>query len=48
MGVHNIDVMAGYDGYEFSKRLMSATGNCLYNPSIGEVNNTIKQRKGSS
>lgn len=48
MGVHNIDVMAGYDGYEFSKRLMSATGNCLYNPSIGEVNNTINQRKGSS
>lgn len=43
---HNIDLTAGYDGYEYEYTNLDASGQNLYNPDNFYINNTIDQRKG--
>lgn len=44
--INHIDVTLGYDGYEFERATIDASGQNLYNPNFYYVNNTIDQRKG--
>ena len=44
--IHHLDVMVGYDGYEYNYGLVEAYGTNLYNPTIGAVNNTIDNKMG--
>ncbi len=45
-GSHNLDVLAGYDGYEYRENSVEASGQNMYNPNSGYVSNTIDNRIG--
>lgn len=44
--LHTIDFMVGYDGYRYESENTTASGQNLYNPTIGYVNNAIDNRIG--
>lgn len=44
--VHALDVTVGYDGYNYQKTNLYATGQNLYNPESPYISNTIDQKKG--
>ena len=39
LGVHNIDVLAGYESYNYTSQGLSGYNYHLFNPNIGELNN---------
>ncbi|MDE6779589.1 MAG: SusC/RagA family TonB-linked outer membrane protein [Alistipes sp.] len=43
---HNLNLMAGYDGYMLQAESVEAIGYNLYNPDVPYVNNTIDERRG--
>lgn len=45
--VHNLEVLAGYDGYTFKEKSMSAYGQNIYNPNVPTVDNTIDSSRGT-
>lgn len=44
--VHTVDAMLGYDGYSFKSQYIAASGQNMYSPALGVVNNTINNRIG--
>ncbi|PXX97993.1 SusC/RagA family TonB-linked outer membrane protein [Marinifilum breve] len=44
--IHQIDITAGYDGYEYETEYVYATGQNLYNPELYYVNNAIDNLRG--
>jgi TonB-linked SusC/RagA family outer membrane protein len=38
---HNLDVLAGYESYEYTVRSLLGSNKQMYNPDIAELNNTI-------
>ena len=44
---HHVDIMAGYDGYEWKSNVLSAQGSNLYLPFLDVVGNTIDQKTGN-
>ncbi|MDD4672674.1 MAG: TonB-dependent receptor [Bacteroidales bacterium] len=40
--VHNIDIFAGYEGYERKMQSLSGSNYMLYNPWVGELNNAFR------
>ncbi|MDR0692766.1 MAG: TonB-dependent receptor [Prevotellaceae bacterium] len=40
-GAHNLDILAGYESYEYTVKGLSGSNKQLYNPDIAELNNTI-------
>lgn len=45
--VHNLEILAGYDGYSFKEKSMGAYGQNMYNPDIPTVDNTIDSSRGN-
>ena len=45
-GSHNLEVLAGYDGYQYRHNSVEASGQNMYNPNSGFVSNTIDSRIG--
>ncbi len=43
---HDIDLTAGYEGYEYENTYVDASGQNLYNPDSYYINNTIDQNRG--
>ena len=43
---HDIDLTAGYEGYEYESTYVDASGQNLYNPDSYYINNTIDQNRG--
>lgn len=43
--VHNLDIMVGYDGYDLDMTRLDASGQNMYNPTIGVINNTIDNKR---
>ena len=39
--IHNLDVMVGYESYDYKYEMVEATGNGLYNPFSWAINNTL-------
>lgn len=44
--IHQIDITAGYDGYEYETEYVYASGQNLYNPELYYVNNAIDNLRG--
>ena len=44
---HHVDLMIGYDGYEWKEEVLSASGSSIYLPNIDVVGNTINQKTGN-
>ena len=40
-GRHGIDVLAGYEGYEYKTQILEVSNKQLYNPNVAEIGNTI-------
>ena len=47
-GAHNVDLMAGYDIFNYTTSSLSGTKTKLFNPDIAEINNAILQPSASS
>jgi len=43
---NNVEITAGYDGYNYQNTYIDASGQNLYNPDSFYINNTIDQRRG--
>ena len=43
---HDIDLTAGYEGYQYEQTYVDASGQNLYNPDSYYINNTIDQNRG--
>ena len=41
-GIHNIDLLAGFESYNYKSQYLSGSKQKLYNPTIIEINNAIK------
>ena len=46
-GVHNIDVLAGYESYNYTSQGLSGYNYHLFNPNVGELNNADDTPKSS-
>ena len=42
-GSHNIDLLAGFESYNYKSQYLQGNKNKLYNPNIGEVSNAIEK-----
>ena len=47
-GVHNVDVLAGYENYNYKYQYLYGTREKLYNPAIPELNNGILNQNNTS
>lgn len=47
-GKHNIDVLAGFENYDYKYQYLSGSKEKLYNPSISEIDNAINKPTASS
>lgn len=45
--IHNLEILAGYDGYAFKEKSISAYGQNMYNPNMPVVDNTIDGSRGN-
>ncbi|MBP5366127.1 MAG: TonB-dependent receptor [Bacteroidales bacterium] len=45
---HNIDILAGYESFSQKLQQLSGSGKMMYNPNVGELNNSVDPNKTTS